>query len=124
MNSADKLILSTKDGIRLFEDRFVYRDGSEYFIKDMIDASMQQKKWVKGAFLLINFKKGDSKEFYFRHTVSFKESLIIGLSAKVRSAGMEVYNATMRDVESIIGEWAININALINTQKPQDFPFA
>lgn len=120
MNSAEKPILDTKDGIRLFEDRFVYRDGSEYFIKDMVDASMQQKKWVKGLFLLINFKNGTSKEFYFKHTVSFKESLIIGLSAKVRSAGMEVYNATMRDVENIIGEWAININTLINAQKHQE----
>jgi hypothetical protein len=116
MSISEKVILETKDGIKLLEDKLVYRDSKEYFIKDMKQASLKETRLIGGYYLLIEFKNGDSKKFYFKHTISQKEAFISAFSAKTRAPGVEVYWTTMRDVLAIVLEWATNINTLIDAQ--------
>lgn len=113
-------LLETKDGIKLLEDRLVDRDRKEYFIKDMMKAHLRETKLIGGFYLLIEFKNGDIKKFYFRHTITTKQAFISALSAKTRAPGIEVYHTTQRDVALIILEWANEINRLIDAQKPQE----
>ena len=110
-------ILETKDGMKLSEDKLVDRDGKEYSVKEMKCASLRETRLIGGFYLLIEFKNGASKKFYFRHTVSSKEAFISALSAKNRSSGIEVYQTTQRNVSLIIMKWASEINKLIDVNR-------
>jgi hypothetical protein len=112
MSISEKVILETKDGIKLLEDKLVYRDSKEYFIKDMKQASIRQGR-LKAYSLHIDFNNGDGKEFYFRGTTSTRTFMISYLT---KGRGWGVFSTMQRDLQTQILEWATNINTLIDAQ--------
>jgi len=112
MPISEKVILETKDGIKLLEDRLVYRDHKEYFIKDMKQSSIKQGR-LRAYSLHIDFNNGDGKEFYFRGTTSTRTVMISYLT---KGRGWGVFSTMQRDLQTQILEWATNINTLIDAQ--------
>jgi hypothetical protein len=89
MSIFEKVILETKEGIRLLEDKLVYRDSKEYFIKDMKQASIRQGR-LRAYSLHIDFNNGDGKEFYFNGTTSTR-TLMISYLTKGRGGSILNY---------------------------------
>jgi hypothetical protein len=112
MSISEKVILETKDGIKLLEDKLVYRDSKEYFIKDMKQATIRQGR-LRAYSLHIDFNNGDGKEFYFRGTTSTRTFMISYLT---KGRGWGVFSTMQRDLQTQILEWATNINTLIDAQ--------
>jgi hypothetical protein len=114
-------IILEKDGNKLLEDRIVSKDKKEYFIKEMKQASLIEKKsfggLVGGYYLSIEFLNGERKDFWFNHRLSTKQVFAASFS-KPRIGNWEVVNATERERSIIILEWVDKINMLINNQKP------
>ena len=115
METNDGILLETKDGIKLLCDKFVYRDGSEYSVKDMKSASLKEGKFHMSDSLIIDFKNGASKEFYFKSTTSPTAIMISHFTKGPRSDIMTI----QRNIAIQILEWANNINQLINAQGSQ-----
>ena len=116
MSISEKIILESKDGIRLLKNKLVYRDGKEYLIKEMKQASIKQGR-LRAYSLHIDFNNGDDKEFYFRGTTSTRTIMISYLT---KGRGWGVFSTIQRDLQTQILEWATNINTLIEAQGSQD----
>ncbi len=120
MEIKDKVLLETKDGFRLLSDRFVDGDGMVYLIKDMKHASMKEGSSWRADGLLIEFKGGESSEFFFKSLPTsawerWKRAMIASFTMGNRGVIMTV----ARDVQAQITEWATNINTLIDAQNSQ-----
>ncbi len=91
MDDTDEILLGNKDGLHLLNDRLVDKDGSEYFIKDMTQASMKEDGSLRADGLLIDFKNGKSKVFYLTSTSTpLKERMKRGMIASFTMGGRGV----------------------------------
>ena len=88
------------------------RDGKEYFIEDMKQASLKQSRM--GAYSLhIDFKNGESKEIYFASTISTKTAII----SYFTGGEFTLFSTMQPDIQILIIDWAAKINELIDSKK-------
>jgi hypothetical protein len=109
------LLLGDKHGLHLLSDRLVDKDGVEYLIKDMRVASLKKGGLLRADSLLIDFKSGESREFFLTLTSTpLKERMKRSMIASFTMGSRGVMAVAASDIQAQIAEFVITINNLLD----------